>query len=227
MIASVRPDDDEVERAVAKFDRPCLGLLATREELVAWAEMGTVGPDPIGCELAIRRMIPTKHDPLVRSIASVFARKNRARYRCLDDDDFFSAGRVGLCSAARHFDVRRGIKFSTYATWCIRRSILEVLSKGDYCRDRRDVRPREPRLVPDGAVVARLLGSVPEGRDRAIVVAHFGLDGTPPLTLARIAADRRMDRRTVSRKVRGVLARLRAEAGTMGLAFDDCFEEAS
>lgn len=227
MIASVRPDDDEVERAVAKFDRPCLGLRATREELMAWAEMGTVGPDPIGCELAIRRMIPTKHDPLVKSIASEFARRNRARYRCLDDADFFGAGRVGLWNAARHFDPGRGLKFGTFATWCIRTTILQLMCKGDYCGDRRPVASRKPRLVPDGAVVARLLGSVPEGRDRAIVVAHFGLDGTPPRTLARIAADRRMDRRTVSRKVRGVLVRLRTEAEAMGLEFDDCFEEAS
>jgi RNA polymerase primary sigma factor len=42
--------------------------------------------------------------------------------------DLVQAGTVGLVRAVERFDHRRGLKFSTYAVWWIRRSILEAIS---------------------------------------------------------------------------------------------------
>lgn len=42
--------------------------------------------------------------------------------------DLVQAGTVGLVQAVERFDHRRGLKFSTYAVWWIRRSILEAVS---------------------------------------------------------------------------------------------------
>jgi RNA polymerase primary sigma factor len=42
--------------------------------------------------------------------------------------DLVQAGSVGLVRAVERFDHRRGLKFSTYAVWWIRRSILEAIS---------------------------------------------------------------------------------------------------
>jgi RNA polymerase primary sigma factor len=42
--------------------------------------------------------------------------------------DLVQAGTVGLVRAVERFDHHRGLKFSTYAVWWIRRSILEAIS---------------------------------------------------------------------------------------------------
>jgi RNA polymerase primary sigma factor len=42
--------------------------------------------------------------------------------------DLVQAGTVGLVRAVERFDHRRGLKFSTYAVWWIRRSIIEAIS---------------------------------------------------------------------------------------------------
>jgi len=42
--------------------------------------------------------------------------------------DLVQEGTVGLARAAQKFDHRRGLKFSTYAVWWIRRSMLEAIA---------------------------------------------------------------------------------------------------
>ncbi len=53
------------------------------------------------------------------------------RYRSawLPLDELVAEGNVGLVEAARRFDVTRGLKFSTYATWWIRKYVLAALER--------------------------------------------------------------------------------------------------
>jgi RNA polymerase primary sigma factor len=60
--------------------------------------------------------------PFVASIAT------RYRDRGLPLEDLISEGRVGLVEAARRFDPARGVRFTTYSVYWIKRSILRALS---------------------------------------------------------------------------------------------------
>jgi len=60
--------------------------------------------------------------PFVTSIAS------RYRNRGLPLEDLICEGRVGLVEAARRYDPSRGVRFTTYSVYWIRRSILRALA---------------------------------------------------------------------------------------------------
>jgi RNA polymerase primary sigma factor len=80
--------------------------------------------------------------------------------------DLVQAGTVGLVRAVERFDHRRGLKFSTYAVWWIRRSILEAISDTRAIRippkayrhlamvrrAEADLRPRNARRVSDADI---------------------------------------------------------------------------
>ncbi|TWT50081.1 RNA polymerase sigma-D factor [Thalassoglobus neptunius] len=76
---------------------------------------------------------------LVRSIAW---KLHQRLPKNVDLDDLIGFGQIGLSEAARDFDVRRGVNFSTYAYYRIRGSILDGLgkmswfSKADFNRGR-------------------------------------------------------------------------------------------
>lgn len=54
-------------------------------------------------------------------------------------EDLASAGMIGLCEAFDLFDLDRDIKFSTFASWCIRGRVLSCL--GDWLDHARHCRP--------------------------------------------------------------------------------------
>ena len=70
-----------------------------------------------------RKKIANSNLRLVVSVASKYS-----KYR-LPFDDLVSEGNIGLLYAIDKFDVSRGNKFSTYATWWIRQRILRAINE--------------------------------------------------------------------------------------------------
>ena len=65
---------------------------------------------------------------LVHAIARTF------RSTSLSFDDLVQDGTVGLVQAVERFDHRRGVRFSTYAAWWIRRAILDAIDNSHVIR---------------------------------------------------------------------------------------------
>lgn len=86
-----------------------------------------------------------------------------------DFDELVSAGTIGLMTALKSFDAKRGLAFSTFAVPRIRGSILDELRRQDYvprsirrkARDiarAREVLMREKGRMPEDSETAGLLG---------------------------------------------------------------------
>lgn len=121
--------------------------------------------------------------------------------------DFFelvSDGNMSLLRAADKFDVSRGNKFSTYATWAIVKNFARTLYEATRHSDRfctshsemlnftADVRAdqyeQESAQIQRESQVERILDRLDE-RERQIIAARFGLiRGREPFTLTQVAA---------------------------------------
>ena len=132
---------------------------------------------PWGC---MEQATPQLHQPvedLVRdNLAFVVSVAKDYRNMGLDFEDLRSEGNVGLIKAALRYDPSRGTKFTTYAIWWIRKSILQAL-----CDQSRTIRIpanhykqrhkredwSEPTIVRDAPTEpgrTSLLERLPEGR---------------------------------------------------------------
>jgi len=60
-----------------------------------------------------------------------FARRYRKSGSSMSFSDLVQEGNIGLMRAAEKFDHRRGVRFSTYASWWIRQSMRRALSDTD------------------------------------------------------------------------------------------------
>jgi RNA polymerase sigma factor (sigma-70 family) len=133
------------------------------------------------------------------------------RHRGVAFDELVAQGNLGLLEAARRFDPTRGTKFTTYAAWWIRKSILTALAaaKGGSARtlsldDPLADRPNEPRsagiadrgaIDPQAALLereaARLVRAAVVGLpqlDRTVLEHRFGLEDRPVLSLRETGA---------------------------------------
>lgn len=133
-----------------------------------------------------RNRIVLANTRLVVSVARTFATRD------LPFDELLAAGMPPLLRSVELFDVSRGYRFSTYATWAIRNHFLRVRKR--HRRDREQYRTGEAEaidaletptvdldLVTDREALVRekIVGLLDEldGRDRTIVEARFGLNG--------------------------------------------------
>lgn len=83
-----------------------------------------------------------------------------------DFDELVSAGTIGLMTAVRSFDARRGLAFSTFAVPRIRGSILDELRRQDHVP--RSVRRKARDISRARELLMRQLGRMPEDSELAL-----------------------------------------------------------
>jgi RNA polymerase sigma factor for flagellar operon FliA len=88
-----------------------------------------------------------------------------------DFDELVSAGTIGLMTAVKSFDARRGLAFSTFAVPRIRGSILDELRRQDHVP--RSVRRKARDIARTRELLMRALGRMPEDSEMA---HHLGTD---------------------------------------------------
>jgi RNA polymerase primary sigma factor len=69
-----------------------------------------------------------KDEMVERNLRLVFALARRYAGRGVALEDLVQEGTIGLVRAVEKFDYRRDLRFSTYAVWWIRRSLIDALS---------------------------------------------------------------------------------------------------
>ena len=74
--------------------------------------------------------VHAKQEMIECNLRLVFAIAKGYRGRGVQFEDLIQEGTVGLVRAVEGFDHRRGLKFSTYAVWWIRRSLLDAIEAG-------------------------------------------------------------------------------------------------
>jgi RNA polymerase sigma factor (sigma-70 family) len=131
-----------------------------------------------------------QHEGLVHWVA------RRQRTGGLPWADVLQVGRIGLWHALQHFDPERGIAFSCYAIPAIRRSIWRAVTLARRTPPQ-ELTPYPPQEAPDlqddveraisYELLRDLVAALPRRRWRALIVAHYGLDGRPPQTLSELA----------------------------------------
>jgi RNA polymerase primary sigma factor len=137
---------------------------------------------------------------LVVSIA-----KRRVTFDRTNFFELISDGNVSLIKAVEKFDFSRGNKFSTYATWAIRKNFSGTISKEverqkrfptgadatfENAADRREGSDEndDRRANQLRRVISGLLGRL-DDRERRIIVGRYGLNGAIEQTLEQVGRE--------------------------------------
>jgi RNA polymerase primary sigma factor len=148
--------------------------------------------------LAVKNQIIQANLRLVVSIAKKHVGPTNNLFELVSD------GNMSLIRAVEKFDVRRGFRFSTYASWAIMknfsRSIPEqrrhrdrfVLAHEDFFEIAPDTRSDASGQASDHRrtqeIVQRVLRRL-DDRERHILISRYGLGGARELTLDQLGRD--------------------------------------
>jgi len=100
--------------------------ISPEEENLLWEEFINSG------SLEAREKIADKYIHLVKYVINRMLAVSHIESEVLDYDDLYSCGVMGLLSAIDNFDVKREVKFITYAIPRIRGSIIDELRSVDW-----------------------------------------------------------------------------------------------
>jgi RNA polymerase sigma factor (sigma-70 family) len=110
--------------------------------------------------------------------------------------DLLQVGRIGLWHAFERYDPERGTAFSTYAIPAITRAIWRAVVLA-HRKPPEELTAYPPQAAPDleehlervisYALLHRLVAALPRRRWRAVIVAHYGLEGRLAQTLSELA----------------------------------------
>jgi len=131
-----------------------------------------------------------RHEKLVRWVA------RRQWTGDVPRSDVWQVGRIGLWHALEGYDPERGTAFSTYAIPAITRAIWRAVTLARR-KPPEELTPHPPQEAPDleeylervisYALLHRLVAALPSRRWRAVIVAHYGLEGGPAQSLSELA----------------------------------------
>jgi RNA polymerase primary sigma factor/RNA polymerase sigma factor len=172
--------------------------------------------------------VATKNQIIRANLRLVVSIAKRYVRRVEDFFELVSDGNMSLIRAAEKFDVSRGNKFSTYASWAIMknfaRTIPDALRRQDrfstshsemfstVADARGDYYEQESAQIQRESQVKRILGKLDE-RERQLVTSRFGLiRGQEPLTLKQVGVAMGVSKERVRQIQVRAMSRLREAA---------------
>ena len=150
-----------------------------------------------------------------------------------EQDDLISIGTIGLIKGINSYNHKKGTKLATYCARCIENEILmyfrnnkkisqEISFNEPIDTDSEgnpltlmDIIAVDDTIVEDIdtknklKILAKLIDSIDNERDRIIIIKRYGLDGNLPLTQKEIAKSLNISRSYVSRIEKRILEELK------------------
>lgn len=158
-----------------------------------------------------------------------------------DLKELVSVGLIGLIKSVDTFDVAKGLLFVTYSTRCIQNEILMFMRKGKkYIHDisleqslgkneeggklkvadaLSDINADFVSEYEDNElyqVIRKVVNDLP-GRDKNIIIKHFGFENHKPMTQSEIANELGVSQSYVSRIIRRVLKMISVQLKVLGI----------